>query len=181
MCHGRYSERIHVHVHSGSLTSRGVPESETGSRKRNSANLFLREIRFFWDCVYALRHCLCSYILNFSSCEEATDEKNVSFFLVWQNYNNWVVREGRICALTKTCPERERSTRLAFQSLSVTSPICTGCWARNPVRCEEVVSLSYDKFSLTVSISGTLKLHYFFVKDTSSSVLLFFLVVFALV
>ena len=68
-------------------------------------------------------------------------------FFVYQNCNNWVVREGRTCASTKTCPEREMS------------PMCTGCWARNPVRCEEAVSLSYDKFSLTVSISGTLKLH----------------------
>ena len=29
----------------------------------------------------------------------------------------------------------------------------------DPVPCEEVVSLSYDKFSLTVFISCTLKLH----------------------
>ena len=60
--------------------------------------------------MYAQRHCLCSYVLNFSNHEEATNEKCVSLFLVCQNYNNWVVREGRICASTKTCPERERDT-----------------------------------------------------------------------
>ena len=49
------------------------------------------------------------------------------------------------------------AVRLAFQSFSVTSPMTTGSWARNPVLCEEVVSLLCDKFSLTVS--GTLKLH----------------------
>ena len=51
------------------------------------------------------------------------------------------------------------AARLAFQSFSVTSPMCTGCGARNSVRCEEVVSLLFDKFSLAVSIFGTLKLH----------------------
>ena len=50
------------------------------------------------------------------------------------------------------------AVRLAFQSFSVTSPMTTWSWARNPVLCEEVVGLSHDKFSLTVSISGTLKI-----------------------
>ena len=67
-------------------------------------------------------------------------------------------------------------TQLAFQSFSVTSPMCTGCWAWNPVRCEEVVSLLYDKFSLAFFISGTPKLHLEFFLNTSSSVLPFFLV-----
>ena len=48
------------------------------------------------------------------------------------------------------------AARLAFQSFSVTSPMCTGCWARNPERCEDVVSLSYAKFSS--SVANTLKL-----------------------
>ena len=51
------------------------------------------------------------------------------------------------------------AVRLTFQSLSVTSPVTAASWAQNPVLCEEVVSLSHDMFSLTVSISGTLKLH----------------------
>ena len=51
------------------------------------------------------------------------------------------------------------AARLAFQSFSVTSPMCTGCWARNPVRCEEVVNLSYDRFYPTVSIPNILNLH----------------------
>ena len=46
------------------------------------------------------------------------------------------------------------AVQLAFQSFSVTLPMCTGCWTRNPVGCEEVVSLSYDSFSPTVSISN---------------------------
>ena len=62
----------------------------------------------------------------------------------------------------------------AFQSFSVTSPMTTGSCARSPVLCEEVVSLLCDKFSLAVSILGTLGT--FFVRKTSSSVLLFFLV-----
>ena len=51
------------------------------------------------------------------------------------------------------------AARLTFQSFSVMSLMCAGCWARNPIRCEEVVSLLYDRFSPTVSISKTLKLH----------------------
>ena len=42
-------------------------------------------------------------MLHFSSGEEATDEKMcILFFLVCQDCNNWVVWEGRTCALTKT-------------------------------------------------------------------------------
>ena len=33
--------------------------------------------------------------------------KNAYHILVYQDYNNWVVREGRTCASTKTCPERD--------------------------------------------------------------------------
>ena len=44
-------------------------------------------------------------MLNFSSGNGATDEKNcVSSFFVCQDYNNWAVRED---ASTKTCPERD--------------------------------------------------------------------------
>ena len=70
------------------------------------------------------------------------------------------------------------AARLAFQSFSVTLPMCTGCWARTPVRCEKVVSLSYDKWEPTVSISGALKLHFKKkkIKKMCSSVLPFFLV-----
>ena len=54
-------------------------------------------------------------------------------------------------------PKPAQNANTVLQSFSVTSPMCTGCWARNPVRCEEVVNLSYDKFSLTVSVLNTLK------------------------
>ena len=60
--------------------------------------------------MHALRLSPCSYMLSFSSDEEATDEKMCITFLVCRDYNNWVVREGRTCASTKTCPEHERST-----------------------------------------------------------------------
>ena len=52
--------------------------------------------------------------------------------------------------------QKATAARLAFQSFSVISPMYTGCWARNPVRCEDVVSLSYAK--LSASVSNTLKL-----------------------
>ena len=84
--------------------------------------------------MYALRHCLCSYILNFDNDEEATDEK-YAIFLVCQNSNNWVAPKVRISASTKICPN-VNAARLAFQSFSVTSPMTTGCWTQNPVRCE---------------------------------------------
>ena len=87
--------------------------------------------------------------------------KNACHFL-------WCVRTTIIllgCAGGEDFVSRPKSAqnvnaaRLAFQSFSVTSPMCTGCWARNPVRCKEVVNLSYDNFSLTASISNTLKWH----------------------
>ena len=53
----------------------------------------------------------------------------------------------------------QNAARLAFQSVSVTLPTCTGCWVQNPIRCKEVVSLSHDKFSLNVSISNSLTSH----------------------
>ena len=59
--------------------------------------------------MYAPRHCLCSYVLNFDNDKEATDKKMRNNFLVCQNYRNWVAQKERICASTKTCPERERS------------------------------------------------------------------------
>ena len=100
--------------------------------------------------MYALRHCLCSYILNFSNGEKVTDEKKcVSIFGLC----------GRGGFVPRPKPAQNVRARLAFQSFPVTSPMCTVCWARNSVRCKEVVSLLFDKFSLTVSISGTLKLH----------------------
>ena len=58
--------------------------------------------------------------------------------------------------------QNANAARLAFGIFSVTSPMCrsTGCWTRNPVDlcCEDVVSLAYDKFSPSVSISNTLNL-----------------------
>ena len=91
----------------------------------------------------------------FSIGEEATDETNAYHFtvLVHQGCNNWVVQEGRTCASTKTCPERDCSATGLF------SHVANVYWALNPVFCKEVVSLSCDRFSTTVSISNTLKLH----------------------
>ena len=98
---------------------------------------------------------------NFTSGEEATDEKMRIILLVWQSYNNWVARSPQRGGFVPRQKPTQNAARLAFQSFSVKSPMCTGYRARNRVRCEEVVSLSYDKFSLTVSISNTLKLHIF--------------------
>ena len=77
-------------------------ESETGRLKRNSVKLLI----FLWDFVHALRLFLCtgSYILNFSGVKEPQMKKMSITFLVCQDYNNRVVREGRTCASTKTCP-----------------------------------------------------------------------------
>ena len=123
--------------------------------------------------MYGLRHCLCSYVLNFDNDEEATDEKNAKhFFGVKITKFGWRKRRRFVPRLKPAQKEQ-----LAFQSFSVTSPITTGSWARNPVLCEEVVSPLCDKSSLTVSMSGSLKSQYFFVvENTSSSVLLLFLV-----
>ena len=47
---------------------------------------------------------------------------------------------GRGGLVTRPNPAQITSAaQLALQSFS--SLMCTGCWARNPVRCEEVVSL----------------------------------------
>ena len=83
-------------------------------------------------------------------------KKKRIIFLVCQNYNYWVVQEGGFVPRPKPA-QNVNAAQLAFQSFSVTLPMWTGCWAQNPVRCEEVLSLSYDKFSLTISISNTLK------------------------
>ena len=64
-------------------------------------------------------------MLNFSSGEEATNEENAFHCLVCQDYHNWVVREGRICTSTKTCPERDCSTT----DLSIIfSHVANVCW-----------------------------------------------------
>ena len=66
-----------------------------------------------------------SYIPNVDNDKEATDEKMQRHFLVCQNYKNWVAREERICASTKTCPECERgATGLSIIFSHVTSDCC---------------------------------------------------------
>ena len=110
------------------------------------------------EFAHALGLYLCSYMPNFSSGEEATDEKMRIIFLVCQDYNNWVVREGRTCASTKTCPEQDcGATGLSI----IFSHVAKVYWVLGTKSCTlwEVVSLSYDKFSPTVFTSNTLKLH----------------------
>ena len=83
------------------------------------------------------------------------------FVLSWLSPEVCVVDPGdRIGNRAPRCKEKQRqivphrgTISLRFiQSFSVMSPMCTGCWAQNPVRCEEVVSLSYVIFSPRISI-----------------------------
>ena len=105
--------------------------------------------------MYALRHCLCSYVINLDNDKEATEVKNAKQFFVCQYYKNWVAEKERICASTKTCSERERGAT----GLSIFfNHVANNYWKLGTNSCtffEEVVSLSCDKFSLAVSISGS--------------------------
>ena len=71
------------------------------SPKRETApKLFLRGIWFLWDSVHALRLYLCTYMLSFSSGEEATGEECVVFF--------WCVRIT-IIGLCRLCLDQNLS------------------------------------------------------------------------
>ena len=101
----------------------------------------------------SLRFYACtSYVLNLAVVRKPQMKKMcIIFWCVGITIINWVVQVGRTCASAKT--------DWPFNHFSVMSPMCTGCRAKNPVRCEEVVSLSYDRFPPTICISNTLKLH----------------------
>ena len=105
----------------------------------------------YWDFGHALRRNLCSFMLKCG--DGATFQKCACHYFSCVR----ITIIGLCGRMTQPKPAQNATTaRLAFQSFSVTSPMCTGCWARNPARCEDVVSLSYAKFS--PSVSNTLKL-----------------------
>ena len=88
-------------------------------------------------------------MLKFSSGDGATCEKSACHYISCVR----ITIIGQCVRMPRPKPaQNATSARLAFQSsLSVTSLMCTRCWARNPARCEDVVSLSYAKFSRSVS------------------------------
>ena len=107
----------------------------------------------YWDFGHALRRSLCSFMLKFSRGDGATYEKSACHYFSCVR----ITIIGLCGRMPRPKPApTATAARLAFPSFLVTSPMCTGCRARNPVRWEDVVSLSYAK--LSPSASNTLKL-----------------------
>ena len=69
-------------------------------RPKRNIKLFLKGLLIYLRFEHALWFFLCSYTLNFSSGEEATEGKMRIIFLVCQDISNWVVLEGKTCAST---------------------------------------------------------------------------------
>ena len=69
--------------------------------------------------MHALRHCLCSYVLNFDNDEEATDEKmrDNFWYVKITKINGWRKRRGFV-PRPKTCPERERGRDWPFSHVA---------------------------------------------------------------
>ena len=158
------------------MLSRGDARIENRVSKRNSTKLFLRGIWFLWDCMFALRHCLCSYILNLTVVRKPQMKNCVSFFfLVCQKLFGLCGRGGFV-PRPKPAQNMNAARDWAFNHFQSRGQCVLG--ARHEIlyvakrlwACRLTSSHSLFPFWAPWNCTNI------FDKNTSSSVLLFFLV-----